>query len=92
MEKSESPQARRPRTIVSDKVDKGSPAYRIIMHLGGLTRCAEIIDRNANTVYGWMQRGVIPAHQQQNVREKAAEADMPFPAEWFTERVPAEAA
>lgn len=85
--------ARKPRTIVSDKVDKGSPAYRIIiLHLGGLTPACEIIERNTNTVYGWLLRGDIPTRQQANCREKAAAAGKPFPAEWFTERLPAEAA
>lgn len=83
---------RKPRVVVSDRVDKGSPAYRIIMWLGGLTACARLIERNHNTVYGWMLRGIIPAAQQQNVREKAAEAGKAFPAEWFTERAPEPAA
>lgn len=84
---------RRRRSIVSDKIDKGSPAYRIVMHLGGLTEAAEIIGRNVNTVYGWLQRGVIPGgEQQRNVHEKAAEAGKEFPADWFIERAPAETA
>ena len=77
---------RRTRRILSDKIDRGSPAFRIIEHLGGLSPTAELIGRSVHTVYGWLQRGIIPAGQQPNVREKAAEAGKDFPADWFTER------
>lgn len=93
MSDSESKRARKPRVIVSDKVDRLSPAYRIVvLHLGGLTPASEILGRNTNTVYGWLLRGQIPTGQQANAREKAAEAGKPFPADWFTERLTAEAA
>lgn len=85
-DQSESPKRRR-RAVTSPKIDQGSTAFRIVDHLGGPTECAVTINRSINTVYGWLQRGVIPGGAQQtNVHDKAAKAGKPFPAEWFIKR------
>lgn len=75
---------RRRRPIVSDKIDKGSTAYHIIVtHLGGPSETAELSGVSVHTVYGWLQRGIVPARQQDNLSTKAEEAGKPFPFEWY---------
>lgn len=76
--------ARRTRAIVSDKIDKGTTAYHIVVvHLGGPSEAAEIAKRPIPTVYGWLQRGRVPAGQQDNLSTLAAAAGKGFPADWF---------
>lgn len=75
---------RRRRSIVSDKIDKATTAYHIVVvHLGGPSETAELAGLSVHTVYGWLQRGRVPAHQQPNLSEKAAEADKAFPGDWY---------
>lgn len=75
---------RRKRLIVSDKIDRSTTAYHIlVVHLGGLSEAAEVAERPVPTVYGWLVRGRVPAGQQQNLSERAAAAAKPFPAEWY---------
>lgn len=84
---------RRTRAIVSDKIDKGTTAYHIVVvHLGGPSETASLADRSVHTVYGWLQRGRVPAGQQENLATKAEEAGKGFPAEWFVRAPEAESA
>ncbi|MFV0922758.1 carph-isopro domain-containing protein [Sphingomonas parapaucimobilis] len=53
----------------------------VIIQLGGVRRLARRLGhRNASTVQGWWERGVIPAHQQAHVLHAAREASVPVQA------------
>lgn len=50
----------------------------VIVKLGGVRPLARRLGhRNASTVQGWWERGVIPAHQQARVLHVAREASVP---------------
>ena len=47
---------------------KSTQAENIISKLGGITAAARVLGhRNPTTVQGWMERGFIPAHRQEEV-------------------------
>lgn len=55
---------RKPRKLVSPKVDPTKPAYLIVQKFGGLAKFCQICEWPMSTVHSWLTTGLIPSRKR----------------------------
>lgn len=84
--------ARPPRRVTSVRIDRTTPASRVIEAFGGLTRFCEACDWPLSTVHSWLSRGLVPARWRDGVSyqsyiiARAREQGIDLPVVFFIER------
>lgn len=64
---------RKPKKIVSERVDTEAPAYIVVSKFDGLTPFCNAMGYKTSTVWSWLESGLIPAPYHEPILAKAIE-------------------
>ena len=74
---------RKPRAIKSKRIDPNAPASLVVNAFGGLSLFCQEAGFKSSTVWGWLEKGFIPADHQPHVRAIAERLELDLPASTF---------
>lgn len=76
-------EARKPRAIKSKRIDPNAPASLVVTAFGGLSLFCQETGFKSSTVWGWLEKGFIPADHQPHIRAVAERLELDILAATF---------